>query len=625
MPDPDLNLLLHGSTAALPEQIPLRAGPLALIFEAGDLRYISFGPRELVRRIYGAVRDPQWRTVPGQLSDLVFSRTVDAFTVSYRSEHRDGPIHFVWRAIIDGRPDGTIAFTFAGEARSTFEKNRIGLCVLHPMQPYASSSITGRRTTGGQLDLRFPQLVAVEQPIDGFTDLAALTCDAPGGLRLELTFEGEAFETEDQRNWIDASFKTYGTPLSLPRPAILRQGTRIEQRVTLRLHKAQRTAPDSAAHVRPVSVQCPPEREELTVPAIGVGLGELDVDAPSRTLALLKAMNPSHLRVDLALASGGWENRLDRALKVQRVLGCGLELALLVGPECGAALDSLATVLPPGADVARILVFAADRPTTSMAALALVRERLLPATPRLNAAGVGSRGDLYEFHLYPPPAADILCWSMNPQAHASDITSLSETPPAAGEQVRSVRTRHPDAFTAITPVTLGPRPGPSAAPSREPHPLYASLFGAAWTLAVAAHLAEAGAGSATFLEGLRQLGVAGPNVYPLFHVLCDLCDCAGSTVVLAGESTNEAASLLVRRRSGAVLLLANLSRHPRTAPVPPGFAPTSLRVLDQATAWRAGAEWAAFRAERHDAAGMSRVGLGAFATARLDGEMTGAL
>ena len=137
------------------------------------------------------------------------------------------------------RPDGTIAFTFAGEARSTFEKNRIGLCVLHPMHQYAGSSVTGRRTTGVQLDLRFPELVAVEQPIDGFTDLAALTYDAPGGLRLELTFEGEAFETEDQRNWIDASFKTYGTPLSLPRPAILRQGTRIEQRVTLRLHKAQ--------------------------------------------------------------------------------------------------------------------------------------------------------------------------------------------------------------------------------------------------------------------------------------------------------------------------------------------------------------------------------------------------
>jgi hypothetical protein len=623
MPDPDLNLLLHGSTEALPEQVPLRAGPLALIFEAGDLRYISLGPRELVRRIYGTVRDGQWGTVPGRLSDLVLSRTEDAFTLTYQSEHRDGAIHFVWRASIVGRPDGTIGFTFAGEARSTFAKNRIGLCVLHPMRHCAGAPATGRRTTGGQRDLRFPELVAVEQPIEGFTDLAALTLEASGTRQLELAFEGDVFETEDQRNWIDASFKTYSTPLSLARPVIVPQGTLIEQRVTLRLLGAERTAIASSAHVRPVRVVGHQEPQEVKVPGIGVGLGAPDVDVPPRTLALLKELNPAHLRVDLPLASAGWEERLDSALQLRRVLDCGLELALLVGPECGAALESLARLLPARAAVARILAFAADRPTTSVEALGLVRERLLSRTPGLDAAGVGSRGDLYELHLYPPPAAEIICWSMNPQAHASDITSLAETPPAAGEQVRSVRARHPGAFTAVTPVTLGPRSRPSAAPPREPHPLYGSLFGAAWTLAVAAHLAQAGAGSATFLASLQELAVAGTNVHPLFHVLCDLCDCAGGTVALAGESTGDVASLLVRRRSGAVLLLANLSRHPRTAPVPPGFAPASLRVLDQATALRAGAEWAVFRAERHSAAGVSSVHLGAFATGRLDGEITG--
>ncbi|MEO7271451.1 MAG: hypothetical protein ABIX28_06790 [Vicinamibacterales bacterium] len=556
---------------------------------------------------------------------MVLSSTEDAFTLTYQSEHRDGAIHFVWRARIDGRTDGTIVFTFAGEARSTFEKNRIGLCVLHPMHQCAGASATGRRTTGEPRDLRFPELVAIEQPIEGFTDLAALTVDAPGALELELTFEGDGFETEDQRNWIDASFKTYSTPLSLPRPVIVREGTLIEQRVTLRLLSAERRAIASSTHVRPTGVAGHPERQEVKVPAMGVGLGARDVDVPPRTLALLKELNPAHLRVDLPLASAGWEDRLNSALKLQRELDCGLELALLVGPECGAALESLARLLPPGVVVARILPFAADRPTTTVEVLALVRERLLSRRPGLDAAGTGSRRDLYELHLYPPPAADIICWAMNPQAHASDITSLSETPPAAGEQVRSVRARHPDAFTAVTPITLGPRWRPSAPPPREPHPLYASLFGAAWTLAVAAHLARAGAGSATFLEGLQELAVAGPNVSPLFHVLCDLCDCAGGTVALAGESTPDVTSLLVRRGPGAVLLLANLSRRPCTAPLPPGFAPASLRVLDQATAWRAGADGVGLRAERHAAAGVSSVQLGPFGTARLDGEITAAV
>ena len=37
---------------------------------------------------------------------------------------------------------------------------------------------------------------------------------------LRFAFEGELFELEDQRNWTDASFKTYPTPVALsdPRP-----------------------------------------------------------------------------------------------------------------------------------------------------------------------------------------------------------------------------------------------------------------------------------------------------------------------------------------------------------------------------------------------------------------------
>ena len=47
------NRLLYGSDEPLPSQVPLRAGPLTMLFEAGDLRYISLGSRELVRRISG--------------------------------------------------------------------------------------------------------------------------------------------------------------------------------------------------------------------------------------------------------------------------------------------------------------------------------------------------------------------------------------------------------------------------------------------------------------------------------------------------------------------------------------------------------------------------------------------
>ena len=36
--------------------------------------------------------------------------------------------------------------------------------------------------------------------------------------------EGDTFEMEDQRNWSDASYKTYVRPLALPWPYVLPAG-----------------------------------------------------------------------------------------------------------------------------------------------------------------------------------------------------------------------------------------------------------------------------------------------------------------------------------------------------------------------------------------------------------------
>jgi len=213
------NRLLYGSDEPLPSQVPLRAGPLTMLFEAGDLRYISLGSRELVRRIYGAVRDHDWKTIRPVFSALAVDAAADSFHIRYQAEHRDGDVDFVWQAAITGHADGVITFAFSGEARSTFLKNRIGLCTLHPMRECAGLPARARHAGGTESEVTFPSLVSVEQPVIGFSDLRGLTYDAGTGARVELTFEGDIFETEDQRNWIDASYKTYSTPIAAPRPA----------------------------------------------------------------------------------------------------------------------------------------------------------------------------------------------------------------------------------------------------------------------------------------------------------------------------------------------------------------------------------------------------------------------
>jgi hypothetical protein len=622
------HLLLHGAPGALPERVPLRAGPLTLVFEAGDLRSVSLARREVVRRVYGAVRDREWGTVPAMLSELSISAEDDRFRISYRSDHREGAVDFVWQAAIDGQPDGTITFSFSGEARSTFERNRIGLCVLHPIRECAGIAATARLSGGRTIPVCFPDLVSVEQPIDGFCDLAGLTYDTGGG-PVELVFEGDAFETEDQRNWIDASFKTYSTPLSRPRPVVVPRGARVEQRVTMRVlapAPRTRTIPAAAGRRPPVGGRDAPP---CPMPAFGVGLGALDSDVTERELELLHQLDPAHVRIELPLAACGWQDRLARALDVQRAVACGLEIALVVGPECGGDLNRLTELLPRELPVARVLVSAHDRPTTTADALALVRAQVIQERPDLGPLAAGSRLDLYEFHLYPPPAAPFVYWGMNPQVHASDLTSLAETPAAAAAQVRTVRSRHPAAGTAITPITLRSRPRASAPSPAGVDPLHRSLFGAAWTLSMAAHLADAGADSATFYEGAGDLS-SDDSVFPLFHVLADVCECAGSRLVptereadIVGDAESDYASLLVERRSGAMLLLANLSPYRCSMPIPSAFAPADLRLLDETTARRAATDWQGFRRDTQPTAGATAIALGPFATARLNGTIVG--
>ncbi len=59
--------------------------------------------------------------------------------------------------------------------------------------------------------------------------------------------EGDAFETEDQRNWSDASYKTYVRPLSKPRPYMMAKGTTDSQRITITLLRSSAKSSSSDA------------------------------------------------------------------------------------------------------------------------------------------------------------------------------------------------------------------------------------------------------------------------------------------------------------------------------------------------------------------------------------------
>ena len=193
--------------------------------------------------------------------------------------------------------------------------------------------------------------------------------------------------------------------------------------------------------------------------------------AHPRETDLLRALHLDHLRVDLDLEHADWDARLRQAAATCAAIGARLELALFVGDDADASLGMLASPLPAlDVGVARILVFPATHGrsvvsgSTPGSLVRQVRDRLRDAAPGVPVAG-GTKLFFAEINRDPPECAamDGLVYSINPQVHACDDTSLIENLEAQADTVQSARALCADLPIFISPVTFIGRDGPYAA------------------------------------------------------------------------------------------------------------------------------------------------------------------
>ena len=575
------NELLWGDAGDLPEQVELRAGPVALIYEDGCVRYLRVGGKEVLRRIYTAVRDEQWRTVRGTIRDLKIENGGETFRISFVSEHDEFGVRYLWNGRIEGSADGRIVFEFDGKAQSEFKRNRIGFCVLHPPVAVIGAKCKVRRVDGAEAEAIFPKTIAQEQPVNGLKDLAAISYEAAGGVWVTTEFSGDVFETEDQRNWIDDSFKTYCTPLSLPLPVLVKSGDRVKQRVVVRIENAPRVVECGATRVR-VTLG----KEKLALPKIGFcAAGEALAFSASMRLQQLK---PAHVRVEAPMNMPDWQQPFADGFREASALKTKVELALRLSGCPGEDLRDLITTFPEPfqhwaftSSFARILLSTFGEQTTSKRSLEAFRGFLLKTgLSTLDVAvGAGTEGDLYDLNLQRPPRdSEFFFWSMNPQVHAFDLASISETPRGAQAQVESVQEYFGDSPKAVSPITLRSR-GDGASDPRQ-----MSLFGAVWTLGMIAALSKGGATSATFFETTGAKGIMenGGAVFPMYHIFRAM---AGSSDAVACEVSDplSIAAMAVKSESGVRVIVGNYTRKEVEVEIPIG-AGAKVRGLNKDTA-----------------------------------------
>ena len=228
---PSRSIMLFGTEEPAAETRLLVAGPLSAELDAGNLRYIRHDGREAIRAISYVVRDRLWGTFNPEIRDLEVEETGDRFAVTYSASCGGDGQRFDYRARITGNADGTLRFEGIGTPAADFLTNRTGFVVLHCVEGISGSPVEVAEVDGRVVETRFPEIIDPAQPI---MNIRALTHEVAPGLKVTCTMLGDTFEMEDQRNWTDASYKTYVRPLGLPHPFVLKAGETIEQAVELR-------------------------------------------------------------------------------------------------------------------------------------------------------------------------------------------------------------------------------------------------------------------------------------------------------------------------------------------------------------------------------------------------------
>jgi hypothetical protein len=489
-----------------------------------------------------------------------------------------------------GQLTGAITCTMEGNAESEFRYNRIGFCVLHPVEGTAGSAyhaMTPHGAISGTLPLHIaPQRVenGFEAPI--FPPFSSLTLDLAGG-SVSFDFEGDLFEMEDQRNWADGSYKTYSTPLSLGYPHQARAGQRIYQRVTLRAalaDAAQTSAAEDSVNtfaVGAVSTQ--------TLPKLGFAMASQGGDLTEREIGRLARLKPDHLRAEVHFSRAGWERDLKKAADAAKQIGSPLELVLFLTDDAADDLTALAAALASdNTPTARVIVLheaEAGRRSTSARWIELARAQLAPALPDVPLLG-GTNGNFAELNRQPPDFSllDGVSFALNPQVHAFDERSLIENIRAQTDAVVSLKRISGGLPAVVSGVTLKQpfdpvareaetAPAPNALPASV-DPRQMSLFAAAWTVGSIAALAAGGADAVTYYEtigwrGLMEVEAGSPlpaqfrsqpgMIFPIYWVFAMLADMKGAQLMRAEIGRALLLEGLALKKDGKLrLLLANL-------------------------------------------------------------------
>ena len=574
---------LFGTDQPVAERRILTAGPLSAILEDGNLRTICFAGVEAVRAINYLARDASWGTYKAELSNLLTVEGEAEFEVSYEGLCVGPQVSFSYRMKIVGKATGMLILEAEGVALTDFPTNRTGFVVLHPSQA-AGAPLTIRHSGGEIEETRFPETISPDQPA---FDISALTHEPEPGMICTVAMEGDAFEMEDQRNWTDASFKTYVRPLSKPRPYVIAKGSKDIQRVVVSIEAKSSASRPRVADRATLTLGGPAGR----MPSMALFLDPDDLPAAVAAASQLGPAQAVIVRFDSG--RGHDERMLRKAAGFSASIGARLAIeAIFDTIDPGAEAKSVVNAIRlSGVDPSAILVSPRREFKTRASNMVPTGERpvgdvvaALKDTATEAAIGAGTPSFFTEFNRNPPAGdADFVFFGNAAIVHAADDLSVMETLSVYPSVIATARRLSPQKPIWLGPCTIGMRHNPygqsvaanpvrARIPAASEDPRHGALFGAAFTVGVAAQAAAASVDRLIIASPTGSFGLLGPAGIrlPLQAVHAELATAAGAERYEVLVDHPGIAAIAYRFGEYIRIMVANLTPVAVNVSVPPG-------------------------------------------------------
>ena len=568
-------------------EITWSTGAWSLKLRDDELAEISYNGQLILRSVRALIRDQDWNT-PSIIVDEV-TQTENQLAVKISS------------AGFDAMFTGTIKYSVVADvaeiemslvSNSDYLANRIGLNLLHPptLAGTKLSVLHSNRKTEQSI---FPEKISPNQPV---MDIAGLSW-TQGDLNVNLALSGDVFEMEDQRNWTDASYKTYSRPLSLPFPYPVASGETISQKLLMFvMQNAEAEQPKPSSSARIVLTQ------QGSFPSIQLGAATHPVAANESTPQTDLSELPILVEVDLR--TNNWKAALAAVATTQAEIDLRIICPASVQEKDFAELLNQIEPLK----ILRVAIFDAEQhiwlEQISRQLVNAMQSRGMSAT---HLAGARSHfTELNRNFTKVPENCAGLTFSITPLFHALNTEQLVESSAMQRLVTQQAVAMADGKEVHVGPVTLRPRfnnvatKAPEIPAVRDLSLGYgAQWFGsddarqespelAAWTIASAAAIGVAGVNSITFFEerGPRGIQSAEGDAYPAFSAVSALAQLVGGNL-LTGESPD---GLLWATGAisefGVKIMAANLREQPAEIEIYIEVLDKTITALLPALSWQ---------------------------------------